>query len=439
MTTNTTIFPGFYSVDKILIYPDPNSDQDRKTINIRNIVSSIKITESILNDCIRGVLNIVDASGMLELYPIRGEEKIYLEIKDALNQTQEYYGYVYKVDNVASSDANDKLTYTLHFVSYQRVYSEQYKITTSYADPIHDIVQNVFNKYYKEKNSSRVSDTNKDIIFEETDGFFKCLFPKYTPLQALKFLESRSYSSKSPTSSFRFFERTDAFYFTTDEFLFRKAIKNNSIKTFTTSDFISQSGDTFLARMSNLVSLENSVRFDTMEDIHSGAYKTKVITLDIANKTANLKDKSFNYNDVKKSFFMNTDDNTTDKHSDNFTSKMINDVNARQFVIIKDYLDDTTSQMRSETYFPTILTNRLSYMKHLNSIKVTGQTPGRFDLTCGDIINLDVSEIYTANPNKKQNKQLSGLYIIETINRTFNEADKFTNEYVLLKRNWSEA
>jgi hypothetical protein len=73
-------------------------------------------------------------------------------------------------------------------------------------------------------------------------------------------------------------------------------------------------------------------------------------------------------------------------------------------------------------------------MKHLNSIKVTGQTPGRFDLTCGDIINLDVSEIYTANPNKKQNKQLSGLYIIETINRTFNEADKFTNEYVLLKR-----
>jgi hypothetical protein len=35
-----------------------------------------------------------------------------------------------------------------------------------------------------------------------------------------------------------------------------------------------------------------------------------------------------------------------------------------------------------------------------------------------------VSEIYTANPNKKQNKQLSGLYIIETINRTFNETDK---------------
>ena len=98
MTTNTTIFPGFYSVDKILIYPDPNSDQDRKTINIRNIVSSIKITESILNDCIRGVLNIVDASGMLELYPIRGEEKIYLEIKDALNQTQEYYGIRCQLD-----------------------------------------------------------------------------------------------------------------------------------------------------------------------------------------------------------------------------------------------------------------------------------------------------------------------------------------------------
>ncbi len=438
MTDQLTTYPGSFQIKQLLIYPAPNSDVSRASIDMRNLTASMNIVESIGNESIRGSLDVLDSSGLLEHYPIRGEEKIYINVQDALENEWELHGFVYKVDNLKMSDTNDKLFYRLHFVSYQRFYSDKFRITSSHNDLVSNIANSVFSKYFREPSSNMRNDLNKGLVTESTEGQIRCVLPYYTPSQAMKFLESRSYSSTSPTCSFRFFERPDSFYFVSDEFLYRKAKDEDKIFEFTADDNIPQTGGTFIQRMLNMNTVTNSNRFDTFDDLHGGTYRNKVVVMDIVNRTINLSEPSFNYMDARDSWFRGTDTARVDRHSDTFIEGTFNDENARRFMLVKDYVEDNAGQLRGEQFIPQIASNRLSYMKHLNSIRVTSKSPGRLDITCGDFIDLKVLDYYAAGADKTLNKQLSGIYLVESVTRSFNTKDIYTNNYTLLKRNWNE-
>lgn len=439
MTDQLTTFPGSFQIKQLGIYPAPNGDTNRSMIDMRNLVASLNIVESIGNESIRGTMDVLDSAGLLEHYPIRGEEKIYINIQDSLENDWDFHGFVYKVDNLKASDTNDKLLYRLHFVSYQRFYSDKFRITSSHNDLVSNIASSVFSSYFKEPVSNMRNDINKDVIVEPTEGQIRCVLPYYTPSQAMKFLESRSYSSTSSTCSFRFFERPESFYFVSDEFMYRKAKEEDKIFEFTSDDNIPQTGDTFIQRMLNMNTVTNANRFDTFDDLHGGTYANKIVVMDIVNRTINLKEPAFKYTDVKDSWFRGLqDDIGVDRHTDTFIEATFTDDNARRFVFVKDYVEDNAGQLRGEQFIPQIASNRLSYMKHLNSIRVTSKSPGRLDITCGDFIDLKVMDYYAAGADKTLNKQLSGVYLVESVTRSFNTKDVYTNNYTLLKRNWNE-
>ena len=438
MTETSTTFPGFFNVKQLSIYPAPGSEVSRSAIDMRNLVSAISITESIENESIRGSMDVLDSSGLLEHYPIRGEEKMYINIEDSLGTEYEFYGFIYKIDNIRASDNNDKLVYRLYFVSYQRFYSDRFKISSAHNDLISNIAAKVFDTYFKESQSALLSDVNKSLIVEPTEGQIRCVLPQYTPSQAMKFLESRSYSVDSPTCSFRFYERPDAFYFVSDEYMLEKAKREDRIFDFTSDANIPQTNDMFIQRMLNMNSVTNTNRFDTFNDIHNGAYKNKIFVIDILNRSINLKDPAFDYSKAKEKWFKRTENtDMVERHSDEFTGNTFTDDNSRKFMFVKDYSEDNAGQLRGEQYIPQIASNRLSYMQHLNSIKLTSKSPGRLDISCGDYINLNVTDYYAAGPNKSPNNQLSGIYLVESVTRLFNTNDVFVNNYTLLKRNWN--
>jgi hypothetical protein len=397
------------------------------------------------SDSIKGSLSIVDASGLLEKYPIRGEENLYIEIEDAIGNIRSYNLFIYRIDNVKVSDNNDLLSYTLHFVSRQRLTADLRRVTAAYNKPISEIVQDIYNVYCRDLSNSgpqsRTGSTdgfNKPLIVEDTEGTVKLIIPRLTPMQAFRFLESRAYKSTSPTSSFRFFESADSYYFVTDEYLVNKAASEDKIFEFSYAANLNQAADYILQRMANFASMTNVSRVDTFEDIHSGAYKNKVVVLDIVNRIANVVEPAFDYRASEPSYFQQGGDvlDSVDKHTDDFITSVFNEENARRFLMVRDYVEENAGQLRGEQFLPQIASNRLAYFSNLNAIKVTSTSPGRLDITCGDLVRIVIPEFMNVSQNTQLNPQLSGVYMVESISRTFDK-DVYSNQYTLVKRKWA--
>lgn len=445
MTDANISYPGSYRLKSLVLYPFSTSEP-RVAVDMRNLVPSLSIEESMTQDSIRGSLTAVDSSGLLEGYPIRGEEMLFIDLEDAVGNTRQYRMFVYKIDNVDVSGVNDSLTYNLHFVSFQRFVADQKRVTASYNKPVADIAENVFNTYFRVPVTSRpVSTTgdssnydyNKQIIVEGTEGNVKLIIPRMTPTQALKFLESRAYSAASATCSFRFFESADSFHFVTDEYLYNKAKADNNIFKFTYADSLPQDNGSFLQRMSNFTRFKNVSRVDTFDDLHGGTYRNKVVVLDIVNRTVNTIDPSFDYSTAKQDYFKGHSDEMdgADRHCEPFIQSTFTDENARRFLMVRDYVEEDAGQLRGEQYLPEITSNRLSYFKNVGSIRVSSSGPGRVDITCGDYINVMIPEFRHHQTEKQTNVQLAGTYLVESVTRVFDK-DIYTNEYTLTKRSW---
>lgn len=445
MTDSNITYPGNYRLKSLVLYPYSTSET-RVAVDMRNLVPSLTITESMGQDSIRGSLSVIDSSGLLEGYPIRGEEMLYIDLEDALGNTRQYRVFVYKVDNVNISGVNDSLSYNLHFVSFQRFVADQKRVTASYNKSVSDIAENIFNTYYRIPVTSRPValtadranyDYNKQIVVEDTEGMVKIVVPRMTPTQALKFLESRAYSATSATCSFRFFESADSFYFVTDEFLYERAKADEKIYEFSYTDSLPQDNSYFLQRMSNFTRVKNDARVDTFDDLHGGTYRNKVVVLDIVNRVVNIVGPSFDYMSAREDYFKGhaNELDGADRHSERFIQSTFKDENARQFLMVRDYVEEDAGQLRGEQYLPEITSNRLSYFKNVNSIRVSSSGPGRVDITCGDFINLIIPEFRHLQAEKQTNVQLAGVYMVESITRVIDK-DTYNNEYTLVKRSW---
>lgn len=436
MTDKELSFPGNYYLRSATLYSAPSAEL-RESVNIRNLIANLSITESMNNDCIRGSVDIVESTGLLEDYPLRGEEMLFIDIEDPMGNRIYYYMFIYKIDNVITSYNNDLLSYTLHLVSSQRFKADQNRVTSSYNKQVSEVVEDIFNSNYIQRTSSRSVKTslNKFLTVEPTEGKVKIIVPRMTPAQAMKFLESRAYSSASPSCSFRFFESSSDYYFVTDEFLYKKAVEQDKIFEFTFAENLSKDNSNFINRMNNFESFKNTSRVDTIDDLHGGSYHNVVVSLDINSRTVEYI--NFNYMEKKDTYFAGLSDSSEgDKHSSTFVTDTFTPDNARRMIMVKDYVGEQTGQLRGEQFIPQIAANRLAYFKNLNSIRVSAAGPGRLDITCGDFIRVNVPEFSHVRDIRNPNRQLSGVFLVESVTRVFN-GDVYSNQYSLVKRNWA--
>ena len=446
MTDQSTIaYPGSYKLRRVMLYP-ATASETRVAVEMRNEITSLVITESMTADSIRGQARVIERGGLLEGYPVRGEEMLFIEFEDALGNMRQYRVFVYKIDDVNITDSNDGVDYLMHFVSHQRFIADQRRITSSYNQLASKTAQDIFNNYMRASvaarplsiNASGNDGTNKQIEVEDTEGIIKIIIPRMTPVQSLKFLESRSYSTASQTCSFRFFESADSYYFATDEYMYNRALEQNKIFKMTYAPNIPQTNDFIAQRMSNFDNIRNVARVDTFDDLHGGSYRNKVLVLDIVNRVANIAEPGYVYQESRDSYFRSHQSvmDVADKHSDNFISSTFTEENERRFIMVKDYVEEDTGQLRGEQFLPQITSNRLAYFKQLNGIKIQASGPGRADITCGDFVEIVIPEFMHASADAEMNNQLSGVYMVETVSRNLVRKE-YTNDYILVKRNWA--
>lgn len=423
------IIPGHYKLLSAVI-----TTLTGKQIDIVNLMPVFSIEESINKDSVRGFATIYDNIGFIEDLPLRGEETLTIEVEDALKKKVIYELRIYKVSDIEIKKTNDGLIYKIFFMSntsYEAMFS---KIIQSFENTVSNIADEIFKRTYLGQ---------KGMVIEPTVGIFRCVMPNYNPMQSLNFLAQRAYSSSSPSSSFRFFETSDSYYFVTDEYLIKEARANlDSVKEFTYSDAIEKVGSSLVSQMQNLVEIRNTDRVNTVDDILSGAYRSRTIEIDINYRKVTLpgktNDNEYIYQNEKSKYAKMTEnsvaDETQERHSQEFVESYFTEENEKRYIVVKDWDEGSAGQIRGDQFLPEIVMNRTAYRHHLNTTLVHAKANGRLDLNAGNIINLKILEFKSAE-KQELNKQLSGYYMISDLTHYF-ERDNHQTIMKLIKYDW---
>lgn len=417
--------PGDYEIRRFLIHGPGNREVD-----IAGLVPEIHITESILNDSIRGYADVIDKTSLLESFPLRGEERITIEVKDAEDNPHVYDLFLYKIDNVNIAPANDGLSYKIHFCSFGRFVAGLNRVCTSYNDYVHNIVEDVFNRYWKPEEQGfelNVLDYGQLKMLSQTSLMQSIVIPNMTPMQTMDFLSRRSFSDESKSSSFRFFENIRGFHFASDEDLYRATTDPN---VFTFSDMISNSSSSFFELRHNFLDFQNSRRVNTIDDINSGAYRHHVIEIDLVSRIVNTN--VYDYTEAKQNYNIGL----MDGHIDEFIEGTFTDNSARQFMVFNTNTSPVPGSLSPDNRLVDMISNRLAYRYHSRKIITTAQCYGRFDMAAGDVIAVEFPEaIVDSNP--KMNPQISGKYLIVEITRSM-VRETYTDTLYLMKADWEE-
>lgn len=421
------VLPGYYRLVSATIKP-----LNSQPLEIDGLIPEFSIEESLDKDSIRGSAIVFDNIGLLEDLPLRGEELLTIVVEDALKNIVTYELAIYKISDVEIKNTNDGLRYKIHFMSKYSFDAMFRRIIEPYNDMVSKIAETIFEKYYSGP---------KQLLLEETAGLFRCVIPNYTPMQTMNFLANRAFSKKSPSCSFRFFETAENYFFVSDEYLINRFLENKEeIKEFTFSDAMDKSGEEFLAQMKNLVEIRNSDRVNTAMDLASGAYRSNVIEIDLIKRQATLPGKSnkyeYNYKDASVRYMSSSGRGEgQDVHTDEFVNTYFTSENERRYIVIRDYDESGTLQLRGDQFIPEIATNRIAYRHHLNHTVVYAKANGRLDLNVGDIINIKIPE-FKVSENRRLNNQLSGYYMISDLTQVFDK-DLHQTDMKLIKYDWS--
>ncbi len=452
------VSPNYYTLRQAVLYPEVanlgDAAKQAQLLTITPLIPSFTITESMNQASITGYLEVYDSVGLLENYPLRGEERLTLEVEDAMKNVRVWDLMTTKIDNIVISKINSMTMYRLHFTSYQSFLARNKVWTKAFRNQtITQIVAALFRESYtppqavfpevvlKTSGQGEVFDTTKKMLISEgTEGYIRAAIPRMYTQEAMDFLVRRAYSATSPSTSFRFFESSNAFHFVTDEYLLKTAHAENRVFNMTAFDNIKRDGGELITEFNNLEEVVNTQRVDTIDDIYGGAYTNRVIELDTVRRIANLYERGYDYWAKRNEYFSNPDnENLLDRHDPTFMATYSRPDNAQQFLVVKDYDDYeqvAAFQNRGQTHFKDIIQNRIPFRKHLNSITVQAVGPARLDLVVGDVIKLNITEISAVGNKAQQNVQLTGHYLIRDITRFF-EAEEGRNRYTLIKMDWA--
>lgn len=447
MTESLTL-PSNARIEKAVMYSYDGSRSE----SLLAILTEINLSQSLDAAAYMGSIKVGDNIGLLENFPIRGEERLELTIvSNDIETKKELEVQIYKVDNIQLNESNDGVSYYLHFISRISFNASKKRIITSYSSIVSNVCRDLFNQYFAKTDFSAVGGlpflgqqypikkTKRNFIVQPTYGIFKGVIPNYSPTEAMYHLSTRSFiKDRGFTScSFRFFETLDDFYFVSDEYLIKSAVDQNDVIDLYYSVQVSKDPKDLDQQINTIENIEYPSRVDTAMDMYSGGYTNRVIEVDLMRRQ--VRNLDFNYLDDSNFLDMNGEPREADSyiHSEQFTQETFNTENARRFILFRDYSTDgdIAGVRPPDQHIAEIVSKRVSYQHHLNNTAISASLKGRLDIRPGSVINLEVAELSAASERTK-NPQLSGNYLVHTVNTSIVHEELNTN-LRLIKYDWS--
>lgn len=450
--------PSRCTVEKATL--TPYGDEGGRSKDITLMIGGFTIRQSIDSVAMSGDIQVLDAIGLLEEFPLRGEEKLELEIKTYDNDTtRKITAQIYRISDVMASDETKKVTYTLHWVSKTSFDAGIRKQIAAFNKKrASQIVKEIFEKYYsklapfttsktdpeeipdKSVRYNIVKDQGRKLYLQETDETLQVTIPDYSPSEAISFVAARAHTlGETKSSSFRFFETWDGYYFVTDEWLTKRGAINR-VQEFFYNPNTGQDALNAAEQVKSLVSFKNPRRADVGEELNEGAYRNSIFEIDLLRHTAKRYNYSYLANDKYK-FNTSTGKKAsykTDIHTQKFAEEVFTDENAKRFMLLRDYRTNFNGvSFRDEMNFKEIAAKRMMFNQHMQATQVAASTRGRLDIQAGDVIKVNIKDFNTG-AQQESNKQLSGRYLVTEVVNVVSEG-VLTTSMSLFKYGWSDA
>jgi hypothetical protein len=189
-----------------------------KRIDLTNSIVFCDYFEDILSPCITMTMQIAATYSIYNGLPIRGGEKVLLDIDTVSGNfllDGDYAMYVYKVSGIVA-DSN-KEYFTLHLVSREALTNETARVQKKYEkkpinDHVKDILKNVLQtKKYKEENIEKTSNSYSFIgTVKKPFHILTWLGPKGIPTTTAS---GKNGTKSKGVSGFIFYENKDGFNF----------------------------------------------------------------------------------------------------------------------------------------------------------------------------------------------------------------------------------
>lgn len=384
---------------------------------LKKLLVELSYYEDIYSFVTSGYITLIDAQGFLELFQLSGNEFIEInfgKIRTGTNSTDQLFRIYKTSDRKPSGNMNSEV-YTLYFCSEELLLSEQTKISKSYAGmKISDIVKDVLVEKLK------VKDKNIQNI-EETIGVYDFVIPRLKPFEAISWLSTYARPKLTGTvgADMLFFETKNGFNFRSLQSMFKEEIYGTYRYQAKNLDGSVQN---FQEKTITVLDYEFVKTYDSLKDINSGTFASKLITIDPLTRT--YRTTEFNYKDYfdkKKTSSLNNNDilvplrnrlgKTQNEAAESSVKVLTSNASQNNLEYIKQIPGSVAKDVGVENYIP-LRTAQLG-LANYTVVKIT--IPGDPGITAGRTMFFNFPSLKPTTNAKELDRYYSGTYLITAV------------------------
>lgn len=397
--------------------------QDSKDSETKLLVYAWSINESMNSDCVHGDALIYDGVGLYYDFPLRGEEKLTITYVDFFGdeRTEEYViTAITDLRPVKRGGSSDLLEYKIHFVSVGKFVSETRMVRKGFTDKVSNMVASVYDSCYI--NGPDGIGTKKNLDIEETTDEVNLVVPYYSGSETMSFFARNAYGEDN-TSTYRFFETRDQYWFATIDYMIDLKEFESDI-TYPTFEWAIKQDDTpegQYRKMQGLIDIDFGTSVNTMDDLNNGTYYKQVVEVDSNRKQSFTTDYRYHDNVPEYNTTLSTDGAEVGAvHTKEFADTFLN--SGKRYVVMKDYPNSTQDNsmiLRKNPHFDDMIMKSWATYQHHNTNQIMIKIYGRNTIFPGEMVTLLLDE-FRINPSKAD-KKYSGDYIVESVLNEFVE------------------
>ena len=369
-------------------------------------LADIRYYENVLSNTITLSVGIQDTEDLLDKLPIRGGEKVEIDLRDANNKKLNPTLYVNKVNNVLSDTLESN--YFLELASEELFKNDLSRVVKRYDGKISDSVEKILKEATFKGEGLK---TQKKIKVDETLINYNFIGNNRKPFYVCTWLASKSVPAKpgEGTAGYLFFETQDGFQFRSIDGLFAQKPKKNYILSNTQSKSSEYTGKVLKYSIDRDVNLQNNLTLGAYSNrsIYFNFYDYKYI-----DQSFDLKDQVVNTGGTE----------TIGKSIENFgdgpsriMTRILDVGTLPAGKSTEDELETWKSDPTKPTFdAPKTMVQSVMRYNQIFSIKINIMIEADFTLKAGDIVHCDFPEVSTSK-SSGYNKQSSGIYMISSL------------------------
>lgn len=400
--------PTTYDITFMRLYSNVINPEKKYNIDIKTLAAGFEGTESIHSPTVNYSIYIADSFNLLERLKITGGEKIEIGIQQRLsNKTHKYTIECYLSDIINYyKSGTATATYVMRCVSKQMKSESVSMLSRAFSGTTGNIIKKI---------CSSDLDTIPHSISESSSSVIEGIFPRLRPLHAIMWLTRNSYDNGTP---FYFYDtlKDGLHYKSYKEMCTEEPIDLYSYKRFQRDPVETKEG--FEEERTRLKDLQSATYgLSRYSDISDGAYASTLHEIDISTKE--YKKNIFNSEQQK---LMSLNQHPINVYNDNtqIKSKALNEhFNAKNYFISKNSKQYNGNNYYSQADIQLQKAKAQTHLLEQHTLSI--QIAGNFDLSVGNIIDLNV---YRQKPEAEGagiDKNLSGKYLVTEIQHSFKD------------------